>query len=67
MKIEDTPELRRQIARAVLDDLEDRRGIKWELEGVKESYPETYAEIERVLAENVMKVLRAHDREPETS
>jgi hypothetical protein len=56
--VQDTPDLRHRLARAVLDDLEDRRGIKWEVEGVKESHPETYAEIERAIAENLMQVIR---------
>lgn len=42
--------LPRLVARAVLDDLEDRRGIKRELLAVRYDDPEIYAEIERAVA-----------------
>jgi hypothetical protein len=57
--VTDTPELRHAIARAVLDMLEDRRGIKWELRSVRDEHPDTYREIEESLAAAVMKVLAA--------
>lgn len=55
----DTTELRKAIARAVLDDLEDRRSIKSVLSDIECSFPETYAEIEVAIAERVMAVLGA--------
>ncbi len=67
MIVIDTPELRKRIARAILDDLEDRRGIKWELEGVKSRCPDIYAEIEHTLADLVMDVLKQWPYEPRPS
>lgn len=59
LELTDSPDLRRAIARAVLDNLEDRRGIKWQLLDLRDDDPETYAEIEETIAAKVMAVLVA--------
>lgn len=57
MIVDDTTELRRALARAVLDDLEDRRGIKAELLHVRSYDPQTYVEISVAIAHAIMGVI----------
>ena len=57
LTVADTPELHHAIARAVIDDLEDRRDIKWMLRSTRDQHPETYREIEQAIADAVMRVL----------
>jgi NurA-like 5'-3' nuclease len=58
-RLRDDEALRKQVARAVLDDLEDRRGIKWELRAVRRENPAIYAQIEDAIGTLALDALDA--------
>lgn len=62
MIIDDTEQFRREIARAVLDELERGRGIGPALVMLKRDRPDVYAELEVAAGEGAMRALCAADR-----
>jgi hypothetical protein len=55
---------RQDVARAVLDDLEDRRGIRGPLLTIRAQDPAMYAEIFRSIGDRVAETLRRYREEP---
>ena len=51
-------EMVERVAKAVLDDLENRRGIQQELEGIKDTDPEVYDEIKDAIGRAAIAAMR---------